>query len=185
MEPLQPAHRDQPFVNSLKHVAAAMSTAKLVWTLCSITLLLLTALLAPAGQVNSLTSFETDLPFEYYAMPFCKPPEGVHRAGNAANLGTVIMGIKLLNSQYNFTIMVRISAHQQQQQEQQRQDSATCSWFACEVTSSMTLSSSDLVTRDRQWWCAGGGALQQGSGAATLGHTALEVAAVTWFHPCK
>eukprot|EP00882_Tetradesmus_deserticola_P003503 GHRQ01003706.1.p1 GENE.GHRQ01003706.1~~GHRQ01003706.1.p1 ORF type:complete len:729 (+),score=377.08 GHRQ01003706.1:96-2189(+) len=58
-----------------------------------------------SGQVNSLTSFETDLPYEYYSMPFCQPPEGVHRAGNAANLGTVIMGIKLLNSQYNFTIM--------------------------------------------------------------------------------
>jgi hypothetical protein len=86
-----------------------------------------TALLAPAGQVNSLTSFETDLPFEYYSMPFCKPPEGVHRAGNAANLGTVIMGIKLLNSQYNFTIMVRMSTHQQQEQQQQRQDSNTSS----------------------------------------------------------
>uniref|UniRef100_A0A383W4V4 Transmembrane 9 superfamily member n=1 Tax=Tetradesmus obliquus TaxID=3088 RepID=A0A383W4V4_TETOB len=58
-----------------------------------------------SAQVNSLTSFETDLPYEYYSMPFCKPVEGVHRAGNAANLGTVIMGIKLLNSQYNFTIM--------------------------------------------------------------------------------
>lgn len=38
-------------------------------------------------------------------MPFCKPPEGIHKAGNAANLGTVIMGVKLLNSQYNFTVM--------------------------------------------------------------------------------
>lgn len=39
-------------------------------------------------------------------MPFCKPPEGIHRAGNAANLGTIIMGIRLENSQYNFTVMV-------------------------------------------------------------------------------
>lgn len=62
----------------------------------------------PAAQVNSLTSFETDIPFEYYRMPFCKPPEGIHKAGNAANLGTVIMGIKLENSQYNFTVMVRV-----------------------------------------------------------------------------
>lgn len=60
-----------------------------------------------AAQVNSLTSFETDIPFDYYSMPFCKPPEGVRRAGNAANLGTVIMGVKLENSQYNFTVMVR------------------------------------------------------------------------------
>lgn len=64
--------------------------------------------LLPAAQVNSLTSFETDIPFEYYRMPFCKPPEGIHRAGNAANLGTAIMGIKLENSQYNFTVMVRV-----------------------------------------------------------------------------
>lgn len=60
-----------------------------------------------AAQVNSLTSFETDIPYDYYSMPFCKPPEGVHRAGNAANLGTAIMGVKLMNSQYNFTVMVR------------------------------------------------------------------------------
>jgi hypothetical protein len=58
------------------------------------------------AQVNSLTSFETDIPYNYYSMPFCKPPEGVHRAGNAANLGTALMGIKLENSQYNFTVMV-------------------------------------------------------------------------------
>lgn len=41
-------------------------------------------------------------------MPFCKPVEGIHRAGNAANLGTVLMGIKLENSQYNFTVMVSV-----------------------------------------------------------------------------
>lgn len=28
-----------------------------------------------AASVNSLTSFETELPYEYYTMPFCKPPE--------------------------------------------------------------------------------------------------------------
>lgn len=61
-----------------------------------------------AAQVNSLTSFETDIPYDYYSMPFCKPTEGIHRAGNAANLGTVLMGIKLENSQYNFTVMVGV-----------------------------------------------------------------------------
>ncbi|KAF5836931.1 Endomembrane protein 70-domain-containing protein [Dunaliella salina] len=29
------------------------------------------------AHVNSLTSFETELPFEYYTMPFCKPADGV------------------------------------------------------------------------------------------------------------
>jgi hypothetical protein len=78
---------------------AAAAHAVLRWRCCTRRM--------PAAQVNSLTSFETDIPFEYYSMPFCKPPEGVHRAGNAANLGTALMGIKLLNSQYNFTVMVR------------------------------------------------------------------------------
>jgi hypothetical protein len=117
MEPSQPTHDDQTSISSLDRTAVVVSTAELMSTMCCVTLLLLllrTALLPPAGQVNSLTSFETDLPFEYYSMPFCKPPEGVHRAGNAANLGTVIMGVKLLNSQYNFTIMVRTSTHKQQ-----------------------------------------------------------------------
>jgi transmembrane 9 superfamily protein 2/4 len=55
--------------------------------------------------VNSLTSSETDLPFEYYTMPFCKPPEGVKKA-SSANLGTVLMGVRLENSPYNFSMWV-------------------------------------------------------------------------------
>lgn len=97
-------------ISHVEGLALAAHVAGLVLTLCIALLLpLLLMLLMLTAQVNSLTSFETDLPYEYYSMPFCKPVEGVHRAGNAANLGTVIMGIKLLNSQYNFTIMVRTS----------------------------------------------------------------------------
>jgi transmembrane 9 superfamily protein 2/4 len=48
------------------------------------------------------------MPYDYYSMPFCKPPEGVHRAGHAANLGTILMGIRLQNSNYNFTVLVSI-----------------------------------------------------------------------------
>ncbi len=59
-----------------------------------------------AAQVNSLTSFETELPYEYYTMPFCKPEDGVKRISDAANLGTVLMGIRIENSMYNFTMMV-------------------------------------------------------------------------------
>jgi hypothetical protein len=66
----------------------------------------------PAAQVNSLTSFETDLPFDYYTMPFCTPPEGVKRASNSANLGTVLMGIRLENSPYNFSMMVGAAGRQ-------------------------------------------------------------------------
>ncbi len=64
-------------------------------------------MLLPAAQVNSLTSFKTELPYEYYTMPFCKPPEGVQRIANSANLGTVLMGLRIENSVYNFTMLVR------------------------------------------------------------------------------
>lgn len=30
---------------------------------------------AHAAHVNSLTSFDTEMPFEYYTLPFCKPAE--------------------------------------------------------------------------------------------------------------
>lgn len=62
--------------------------------------------LGPAAQVNSLTSFETELPYEYYTLPFCKPPEGVKKAARATNLGTILQGLRIENSPYNFTTMV-------------------------------------------------------------------------------
>lgn len=40
-------------------------------------------------------------------MPFCQPPEGVKRIANMANLGTVLMGLRIENSAYNFSMMVR------------------------------------------------------------------------------
>ena len=60
------------------------------------------------AYVNSLTSFETELPYEYYTLPFCKPPEGVRRVANQANLGTIIQGLRIENSPYNFSMMVRV-----------------------------------------------------------------------------
>ncbi len=62
---------------------------------------------AAAAVVSSLSSFEDELPFDYYSMPFCKPAEGVKRVTNQANIGTVIMGLVFHNSVYNFTMMVR------------------------------------------------------------------------------
>lgn len=59
------------------------------------------------AHVNSLTSFETELPFEYYSMPFCKPVEGIHRIANTANPGTLIQGLRVENSPYNFTMKVK------------------------------------------------------------------------------
>ncbi|GFH18169.1 transmembrane 9 superfamily member [Haematococcus lacustris] len=75
-----------------------------------------------AAHVNSLTSFDTELPYDYYSLPFCKPPEGlcrlsscvdqrqqqgVHKVGNSANPGTILQGLRLKNSPYNFTMKAR------------------------------------------------------------------------------
>jgi hypothetical protein len=59
-----------------------------------------------AAQVNSLSSFETELPYEYYTMPFCQPPEGIRKMSTSANLGTILMGLRIENSPYNFTMQV-------------------------------------------------------------------------------
>lgn len=61
---------------------------------------------ARAVHVSTLTSFDTELPYEYYSMPFCKPKEGVHRIANTANPGTILEGIRIENSVYNFTMKV-------------------------------------------------------------------------------
>lgn len=57
------------------------------------------------AYVNSLTSFETELPYDYYSLPFCKPPEGIRKIANTANLGTIIAGSRMENSVYNFIMM--------------------------------------------------------------------------------
>lgn len=62
---------------------------------------------AVQAQVGSLGSFETELPLEYYSMPVCKPPEGVYRAANTANPGTILMGQRFENSPYNFSMKVK------------------------------------------------------------------------------
>lgn len=59
------------------------------------------------ANVNSLKSFETEMPFEYYTLPFCKPPEGVKRSAATTNPGTILEGLRIENSPYNFTMRVR------------------------------------------------------------------------------
>jgi hypothetical protein len=51
-------------------------------------------------KVNSITSIETEIPFSYYSLPFCKPLEGVK--DSAENLGEVLMGDRIENSPYKF-----------------------------------------------------------------------------------
>lgn len=51
-------------------------------------------------KVNSLTSIDTEIPFSYYSMPFCRPMEGIK--DSAENLGELLMGDRIENSPYRF-----------------------------------------------------------------------------------
>ncbi|XWS17034.1 hypothetical protein CRYUN_Cryun33cG0032900 [Craigia yunnanensis] len=51
-------------------------------------------------KVNSLTSIDTEMPFSYYSLPFCKPTEGVK--DSAENLGELLVGDRIENSPYRF-----------------------------------------------------------------------------------
>jgi len=51
-------------------------------------------------KVNSLTSVETELPYSYYSLPFCKPLDGVKDM--AENLGELLMGDRIESSPYRF-----------------------------------------------------------------------------------
>lgn len=62
-------------------------------------------------EANSLVSSETEIPVRYYRMPFCKPEEGVKRASSTVNPGTILLGIRILNSPYVFSVMVRDRRH--------------------------------------------------------------------------
>ncbi|KAJ3677572.1 hypothetical protein LUZ60_003296 [Juncus effusus] len=54
------------------------------------------------AKVNSLTSIETELPFSYYSLPYCKPQNGIKKS--AENLGELLMGDQIDNSPYQFHI---------------------------------------------------------------------------------
>lgn len=56
------------------------------------------------AKVNSLTSIETELPFSYYSLPYCKPPEGIKKS--AENLGELLMGDQIDNTPYRFRMNV-------------------------------------------------------------------------------
>lgn len=56
-------------------------------------------------EVNSLVSSDTELPYDYYSMPFCKPPEGVKKSSGSINPGTILLGIRIENSPYKISMM--------------------------------------------------------------------------------
>ena len=51
-------------------------------------------------KVNSLTSIETEMPYGYYTLPFCKPIDGVQNSRE--NLGELLMGDRIESSPYRF-----------------------------------------------------------------------------------
>ncbi|XP_072963824.1 transmembrane 9 superfamily member 11-like [Typha angustifolia] len=55
------------------------------------------------AKVNSLTSVETEIPFNYYSLPFCLPPDGITQS--AENLGELLMGDRIENSPYQFHML--------------------------------------------------------------------------------
>jgi len=55
-------------------------------------------------KVRSLTSSQTELPYAYYSLPFCKPEGGVEKL--AENLGELLMGERVESSPYAFNMMV-------------------------------------------------------------------------------
>ncbi|XP_071697372.1 transmembrane 9 superfamily member 12-like [Rutidosis leptorrhynchoides] len=59
------------------------------------------------AKVNSLTSIETELPFSYYSLPYCRPNGGVKKS--AENLGELLMGDQIDNSPYRFRMNVNES----------------------------------------------------------------------------
>lgn len=60
-------------------------------------------------KVNSLTSIETELPFNYYTLPYCQPKGGVKKS--AENLGELLMGDQIDNSPYQFHVNVNESVY--------------------------------------------------------------------------
>jgi len=53
-------------------------------------------------KVNSMTSIHTQIPKDYYRLPFCKPSSGVNMASE--NLGEFLTGNKIQNSPYTINM---------------------------------------------------------------------------------
>ncbi|KAG0486578.1 hypothetical protein HPP92_008673 [Vanilla planifolia] len=58
-------------------------------------------------KVNSITSIDTEMPFGYYSLPFCRPPDGIK--DSAENLGEILMGDRIENSPYRFRMFTNES----------------------------------------------------------------------------
>ena len=55
-------------------------------------------------KVNTITSMHTQLPLDYYSMPFCEPDGGPKKASE--NLGEFITGNKIQSSPYHLYMLL-------------------------------------------------------------------------------
>ena len=55
-------------------------------------------------KVNKLDSVLTQLPYDYYELPFCHPGDGVRK--DAENLGEILTGDSIENSPYKVEMML-------------------------------------------------------------------------------
>lgn len=51
----------------------------------------------PSLKMNKLSSSKTQLPYEYYSLPYCRPEKVI---SSAENLGEVLRGDRIVNSRY-------------------------------------------------------------------------------------
>lgn len=57
-------------------------------------------------KVNKLTSVKTQLPYGYYTLPFCKPPQV---QDSVENLGEILAGDLIENSPYDIKMLINVS----------------------------------------------------------------------------
>lgn len=54
-----------------------------------------------------MTSVKTQLPYEYYTLPFCNPPDDIHY--KSLNLGEVLRGDRIVNTPYVLHVLQEVS----------------------------------------------------------------------------
>lgn len=57
--------------------------------------------------MNKLTSVHTQLPYDFYSLPFCQPPNGISEF--AENLGEILTGDIIQNSAYKVMMKIKTS----------------------------------------------------------------------------
>mmetsp|Transcript_19139 Transcript_19139/g.45644 ORF Transcript_19139/g.45644 Transcript_19139/m.45644 type:complete len:181 (+) Transcript_19139:156-698(+) len=57
------------------------------------------------AEVNSLRSYKSELAYDFYSFPVCKPVNGVRRSPTNVNIGTLLTGQRIQNTPYNFTLL--------------------------------------------------------------------------------